>query len=451
MVGSRLILVQTIIRAFTPICFNLTKSRQNRGLAQMSVISNLARFRRDERGTTALLFGLVLFVCISVAGLCFDMARAHRIATKVSGALDSAALAAAKAMMENDGLSDTQIKDIAIAFLNTQTANLASAGLVLGTPVITLDRSIGEVRVVSNVSVATTFGRILTIDSLDFSRGSTVIYNPMRIELAMVLDVTGSMLSGGKMDAMKAAAKDIINTLVDPSKPYLTRVALVPYSAAVNVGVYKDIASGGDSLDGCIMERLFEPNRDNDTAPGFPNNFAVMGQLNSPYNSRYVCPDAVLHPLSADRDSLKATIDSYSPSGYTAGHIGIAWGWNVISPNWTWVFTGNSAPAPYSDVRYRKVVIILTDGQFNTSYTGTTDNAGQIDESQTRALALCSAMKAKNITIYTIAVQSPPEAQALLNSCATSNNHSFDVANNTQLHDAFMTIAMQLQRIRVSK
>lgn len=417
----------------------------------MTAISNLARFRRDERGATALLFGLVLFVCISVAGLCFDMARAHRIATKVSSALDSAALAAAKAMMENDSLSDAQIRQVALNFINTQTANLASAGLVLGSPVITLDRSTGEVKVVSNIAVATTFGRILTINSLDFNRASTVIYNPMRIELAMVLDVTGSMLDNGKIDAMKGAAKDIITTLVDPSKPYLTRVALVPYSAAVNVGVYKDIASGGDSLDGCVMERLFATNRDNDTAPGFPNNYAVNGQLNSPTNNHYVCPNAVLAPLSADRDALKATIDTYVPSGYTAGHLGLTWGWNVVSPNWAGVFTGNAAPAPYTDIRYRKVVILLTDGIFNTSYSGPSDDTGQTDEARNRTLALCNAMKAKNITIYTIAVQSPVEAQDLLNQCATSANHSFDAANNTQLHDAFMTIAAQLQRIRVSK
>lgn len=417
----------------------------------MSVASGLARFRRDERGATALLFGLVLFVCMTVAGLCFDMARAHRIATRVSSALDSAALAAAKVMMENDSLSDVQIRQVALDFLAAQTSGLNTAGLTLGTPVITLDRDTGEVKILSNIQVATTFGRILTINSLDFNRASTVIYNPMRIELAMVLDVTGSMNDNGKIDALKAASKDIITTLVDPSKPYLTRVALVPYSAAVNVGTYRDIASGGDSLDGCVMERLFATNRDNDTAPGFTNNFAVNGQLNSPVNNHYLCPNAVIAPLSADRDALKATIDSYSPSGFTAGHIGLAWGWNVVSPKWSGIFTGTAAPAPYTDVRYRKVVILLTDGVFNTSYTAGTDEQGQTDEARTRALALCSAMKANNITIYTIAVQSPTDAQTLLSQCATSSSHYFDVANNTQMHEAFESIAAQLQRIRVSK
>ena len=417
----------------------------------MSVISNLARFRRDERGATALLFGLVLFVCISVAGLCFDMARAHRIATKVSSALDSAALAAAKAMMENDGLSDTQVKDIALTFLNTQTASLSSAGLVLGTPVITLDRSTGEVKVVSNISVATTFGRILTIDSLDFARSSTVIYNQTRIELAMVLDVTGSMNSSSKLATMKSAAKDVIDILVDPDKPWLTRVSLVPYSATVNVGIYKDVISGGDSLDGCVMERLFDPNRDNDTAPGWPNNFAVQGQLNSASNSKYNCPNAALMPLSNDRDLLKSTVDSYVASGWTAGHIGIIHGWATLSPLWSGVFSGVNAPQPYSDTRYRKVMLLLTDGAFNTAYTAGTSETEQTDESAARAQALCANMKAQGITIYSIAVQAPVSAETLLRSCATSTNHYFDANDNNQLRDAFMTIAIQLQQMRVTK
>ena len=38
-----------------------------------------------------------------------------------------------------------------------------------------------------------------------------------RVELAMVLDITGSMAVSGKLDAMKVAAKEVIDLLIDPS------------------------------------------------------------------------------------------------------------------------------------------------------------------------------------------------------------------------------------------
>jgi hypothetical protein len=103
-------------------------------------------------------------------------------------------------------------------------------------------------------------------------------------------------MHGPKIDGLKAAAIDVIQAIVDPNNPNLTRIALVPYSAAVNVSGYHDQASGGDSADGCVMERLYAP-RDTDEAPGSggggsSRNFAVKGQLNEPSNGRYICPSA---------------------------------------------------------------------------------------------------------------------------------------------------------------
>jgi Flp pilus assembly protein TadG len=410
-----------------------------------------SRARRDECGTVAMIFGLSVFVLFGAAGIGLDAIRAHRVATRAASALDAAALAAAKAMNEQDDLADGQLRQIAIDYYNANTQAYVAQGVTSTIPVVTITRAQSKVQLTASFIVPTTLGKVVNVDRIEFTKTGTVIYDMKRIELAMVLDVTGSMNDGGKLGAMKTAAKDVIDVLVDPSKSYQARVALVPYSASVNMGAYKDQASGGDSLDGCVMERLTAPPRDTDDPPGAGGyNFAVQGQLNSGSNSKYVCPPAVVMPLSYDRDLLRSTVDSYGAAGWTAGHIGLAWGWNIISDRWTGVFTGASAPGSRSDSRYVKSILLMTDGIFNTSYSAGTSDAAQIAESTARTLALCSNIKAQGIRIYTVAFQAPADAETLLRACASSAGDYYDANDANQLRDSFRDIATKLQNLRVS-
>src|SRR5204863_6174867 len=58
------------------------------------------------------------------------------------------------------------------------------------------------------------------------------------VEISLMLDVTGSMCSPcSKIDAVKSAAKDLIDIVVwDDQSTYYSRVALAPFAEAVNVG-----------------------------------------------------------------------------------------------------------------------------------------------------------------------------------------------------------------------
>ena len=262
-----------------------------------------------------MLFGFSALVLFGAAGIGLDSLRAHRIATRASSALDSAALAAARAMSENETLSDAEVIAIAQSVYAANTQGFSAQGVVAGLPAVSLDRNTSTVQISSNMTVATTLGHVVGINTVDFQKSATVSFVLRKVELAMVLDVTGSMNTGGKIDAMKDAATDVIDTIIDPNNPNLTRIALVPYSAAVNVGGFRDQVSGGDSLDGCVMERLFDPNRDTDAVTGGSNNYAVKGQLNEPSNGRYVCPAATLLPLTNVKTLLTSTVNGYSASG----------------------------------------------------------------------------------------------------------------------------------------
>ena len=80
-------------------------------------------------------------------------------------------------------------------------------------------------------------------------------------------------------------------------------------------------------------------------------------------------------PLTANKPQLRNKIDAIEAFGSTSGALGTAFGWYTLSPNWSSIWTGTSAPAPYSDLTatnasgapvLRKVAVIMSDGVYNT-------------------------------------------------------------------------------------
>ena len=73
---------------------------------------------------------------------------------------------------------------------------------------------------------------------------TNVVRASNNLEVAMVLDITGSM--SGDIDSLKAAANSLVDLVVqDVQTPYYSKLAIVPYSNAVNVGTdYIDTVRG---------------------------------------------------------------------------------------------------------------------------------------------------------------------------------------------------------------
>ncbi|HRD75920.1 MAG TPA: pilus assembly protein TadG-related protein [Hyphomicrobiaceae bacterium] len=418
----------------------------------MPVPANIAKLWRAQQGSVAIIFSASVFLVAMSVGLAIDGARTYGVANHLEAALDSAALAGGK-MLDDDNISDEDISQRVKAYLNAHIQSQPSEGVTLSLPTIDIDRQKGVVAVSVKAAVATTFGKIAGIPSIDFDKSASIVYIAKRIELAMVVDVTGSMNSSGKIDALKSAAREVVDTLLsgNPS-PGTIRIGLAPYSAAVNVGPYASTVSGGASVDGCVFER--DGSTAYTEAPPSSQPLAAMANPAAPSNPNYGCPAATLLPLTDDRNLLRATIDSYSASGWTAGHIGAAWGWYLLSSQWSGVWPAASMPRSYSDPKVIKSVLFMTDGEFNTSYNNGNMNAtgeGVPGSSAYQALQLCQNMKAQNIVIYSVAFQSPPEAESVLRQCATSPGHFFIAGGNAELRAAFRQIADRIGALRLSR
>ncbi|SEP86265.1 Flp pilus assembly protein TadG [Devosia sp. YR412] len=183
------------------------------------------------------------------------------------------------------------------------------------------------------------------------------------------------------------------------------------------------------------------------------------------------CPDVVIQPLTSNKTVLHALADDLPAVGSTAGHLGIAWGWYMVSPNFSGPWPAASQPAPKTEKNVIRAVVLMTDGAFNTSYcngvisqisgTGSGDENTKINcdpangDSFTQAQKLCDAMKAADppVRIYTVAfdVGDIQAAKDIMANCATDSSYAFEATTGADLASAFSKIGENLSYLRVTR
>lgn len=397
-------------------------------------------FKSDERGTVAMIFGLMMTALLFLAGMAVDYTRAMNVRTRVSDAADAAALAAGRALMAG-GMSADEIRALALNYFNENVKSVNGQATV-GTPKINVNTQTGGVTIDVDSKVKLTLARIMGKQTLDFPISSAVNFSQKDIEIGMALDITGSMDwldSNGqrKIDGLKKAFESFAERLIPDNQGDLqkVRIGIAPYSTAVNVGSFAPRVSDGRATT-CVVERKGS-NRYSDETGIF-------------YGATWnICPGSTLMPLSDDRDSLVAKVKSFTPNGGTAGHLGVQWAWNLVSPKWAGTWGGDSAPAAYEDVSSGKVikaVVLMTDGEFNTRYHGPT--------SPKQARELCAAIKAEGVVVFSVGFGLGGNQEALdtLRECATPGTGYFaDTSNAEQLEAAFNNFAAKLTELRLTK
>ena len=420
-------------------------------------------FGSDERGVVAVIFALMSFVLFAISALAVDYSRLLDVRSRTIGAVDSASLAAGRAMLDGK-LSDDQVIELAITFFNENVKG-ARAIATVGTPAINVDRDSGTVNIDVSSTVNTTFGRFAGLTAMNVPVTSAAVYKQKDIEVGMALDITGSMndVVGGqrKIDALKSAFEKFADRLIPDqvTAGQQVRIGLAPYSAGINLGKYAADVTDLRSTDGCVTERR---NGDfSDAAvPHFPkgsvtnaNAFLVQADgaadvdPTETLNAKYKCPQAVVTPLSDDKTALKASVNSYNLATSTGGHFGIQWAWNLVSDKWGANWGGSSVPDSYQrvkDGKLLKAVVLMTDGIFNTAFHGKT--------SAEQALALCNAMKATDVVVFAVAFNAPADAQKTLKSCASAGKEYYANANSpAELDAAFDSFAAKLSQLRITK
>ena len=244
-------------------------------------------FIANRQGSVATVAALAMIPLLIAAGAGIDLSRTLTARSSVQDALDATALALAHLP------TGTTQQVLQTKGQQWMTANMLNKNV--STYKLTVTPSKGQIYLQVDGKVPTTLSAIAGITEMPIKSTSTVKWGLSHVEIALVLDNTGSM-AGTKLETLKTAATDLVTTLQktsDTTDPQSLKVSVVPFSHTVKIGsTYKDetwmdpTASGltsdifntantnrytmlsnlGQSFSGCVESRVM-PYDVQDTAP----------------------------------------------------------------------------------------------------------------------------------------------------------------------------------------
>ena len=277
-----------------------------------------SRFSSDERGVTAVIFGIIFSVLLLSMGLAIDYTLAVTEKLDEQAALDAATLAAAKQLGQAD--QDTKGKAVAEAFFKENLDKTSSATIKS----IYFDAENSKVDAQAGMSMTTKILKLFGHKEIDIGVAASVAQGDGTVEVAMVLDNSGSM-SGSYIADLKVAAQDLADIVLDGNggSADKVRIGLVPFAASVNVGAANAAASWIDSgAQSSIHSENFDMTKSRFDL------FAELGQgwagcveaRPTPYDVNDVTPDVATHvdtmfvPMFApdEPDNVNASNAGYS-------------------------------------------------------------------------------------------------------------------------------------------
>jgi Flp pilus assembly protein TadG len=353
---------------------------------------------RDTRGAVVMIVALGMLPLLGATGLAVDAALGYVLKSRLSKSLDTAGLAAGRVALNDDA------QDVALAFFEANFSSGAGAATITEFT-FELDPTRQFVTLEAVAETPTMFMRIFGREIMTVSARTVIERETTGLELALVLDNTGSMwacgscttISGSPFEAMQNAAFDLIDIVFgEETEVENLWVSLVPYVATVNVGSGRsgwlnptDSVFSNPSLfdpvgwKGCVMARA-HPHDGDDTPPTtHPFTSYLYPQTSTdnnwpPINDTYLVTNSTargpnlacgspITPLTASRATIEAGIAEMKPwrRGGTAGNLGLAWGWRTISPQWRGLWGGETPathPLDYDEPLMEKIAVILTDG-----------------------------------------------------------------------------------------
>lgn len=431
-------------------------------------------FAKDTRGAVTQIVTLMLLPLVAISGIGVDYARTWQARAQIQGAADSTVLMLSREAPKRDAAALKALADSYFKALLSHRDPIAVSG-------ITVTKTETSVSVGAKAVVPTLFGPAYALAARLFGDGSapafeswtidvgaTAAYGTRKIELAMVLDNTGSMQQSNKIGELKKATHALLDILKSSAiQPDQVRVALVPYTTRINLGTahreaewltpnptgtfeknsanYTKVANR-NAWDGCVADR--------DT--GY--NATIAGYTPGKDATKYPmikCADGLARamPLSADWAGLHKRVDEMRAEGWTNITLGAQWGYELLS-----------RAEPFSEAsgagNVERFMILLTDGNNTVDrWTRKGQEGAWTNEQRMNAdtKAMCDAITERGvaeaarvlkITLYTVLVIDGNEG--LLKSCASSPEKFMKVNQATELEAVFRKIANEIGGIRLT-
>ncbi len=425
----------------------------------------IRNFVRDTQGSTITIVAVALFMILGVASLSIDALYLYVLKDRLQTTADVAVLAAVQDIEDQDEAKATAIE---YATKNMDTDDhgevLSLGDVVIGgwdpdTRIFTPNADpANAVRVttrreqVNNNPADLFFARVLGRDEVDLSAQATAAFEPRKVELAMVLDNSGSMdMFGGSMQYLIDAADQLLDMMFQGESTLdESRISIVPFRALVHLGTgHADWLSGAapGTWNGCFLAR-FEP------VGGGPYRLTDSPPADVPFDP---APDTTTSNRNCsvqmvatedDRDVLDTAMNALGAQYQTDMYEAMAWAWRALSPRWRGVWSDPDFPKDYDD-EWRKIAIIVTDGWSSSWMSPYNDSThDQLIPN------VCEDMKAEEIEIYVIWMDKNSNAKVAARpyyeQCASDGGHHFaDAQSQADVDAAFSEIARRILEPRL--
>lgn len=362
----------------------------------------LDRFRKAEDGSLVI-FGLFMFVLmIMIGGIAVDVMRYEQRRVALQQTLDRSVLAAAALTQNLD--PELVVNDY------MERADLAQ---YLTGITVTEGLNFRNVEADARSNITNFFMQMVGVPDFDVPAFSAAEQRISNVEIALVLDISGSMLTNSKERNLKDAAKEFVDTVLGNDRDDRISITMVPYNGQVNLGpelrskFNTTVPSGNPSV-GCVdlpasvyssmsmsraaaMPMTAHADTFSTTTTG-TSYTAIQGHsVNAsgvitnnwcpPYAENYV------RVMASDIPTLQNQIEAMQVVGATSINAGVRWALTLMDPAQRplineLVSEGHVDPAfagrpfDWDDEEAMKVIILMTDGEHfaeervNTSYKG---------------------------------------------------------------------------------
>jgi Flp pilus assembly protein TadG len=435
------------------------------GRSALSRAGALARrFGEDRRGGVAVMFSIMLVPMSLCMGAAIDYVRLTSERAKLQTALDSTALAMAKHASVDPGFN--VVAEAPKFFKGIYTGRHGDM------PVAIKAAKVGDsVEVTGSTEVGLMVMSLAGKPAATIGSTAQATFARKEIELALVLDNTGSMSWGGKMTELKLA----VNQMIDAAEKQVgkggkIRISIVPYHTKVRVGAAHKNATwldyahgipneqkvgGPGTWEGCVTDRGESGGTKYDTVDlppvvGTPASLhpAVQCAFIPPWDKKgaYGGNLAAMQPLTDDWKALRATVAAMVPDGYTNITIGAHWGLNMLTPG----APASANAAAFGTKNVEKYIVVLTDG--DNTWNRYQEWGWQIDQ---RTTAMCNTIKTKEVggrkavdRLFTVLVLQGNES--LLKSCASSPADYYKVQDASEISNVFKDIFSKISGLRIT-
>lgn len=229
----------------------------------------LQRFQRDERGVFLALFAVISLALIATSGAVVDFVGVQNARSEAQFALDAAALALQPRIYDTD---EETLRSMAEDLVLERMSDSSVAVEVESANVTLVD---GALFLEARVEVPLAFVGLVGVPQMSARVASEATRKKLFLEVAFVLDNSGSMGSYGRMTNLKQAAACATNIIFygvcvpedDATKAPNVAAAIVPFTSMVNVGASN---SGAEWMDTTGVSSISNDNFDDDDNTSTP-------------------------------------------------------------------------------------------------------------------------------------------------------------------------------------